>query len=193
MPETVGLIDGLDGAHLCGWAVSSSRRPALVVVRDDVGAVLARGPAAGERPDLASLGLGTTQVGFRFPVRLPDGEDAGCAGALHVFANGVELAGSPVRLGPGMFDGTLGVAGGVASGWVAERVEGFRAARVELRDQDGFLLGEVEARPPGGAGETTPARFSLPLPPSCFGRTDLIVRAFVGGVRVAEAQCAMRL
>ena len=71
MPETVGLIDGLDGANLCGWAVSSSRRPALVVVRDDAGAVLARGPAAGERPDLASLGLCTTEVGFRFPVCAP--------------------------------------------------------------------------------------------------------------------------
>jgi hypothetical protein len=130
MPETVGLIDGLDRAHLCGWAVSSSRRPALVVVRDDAGAVLARGPAAGERPDLASLGLGTTEVGFRFPVCLPDAEGAGRAAALHVFANGVELAGSPVRLGPGVFDGALSVAGGVASGWVA----GFRAARVQLRD-----------------------------------------------------------
>ena len=102
MPEMVGLIDGLDRAHLCGWAVSSSRRPALVVVRDDAGAVLARGPAAGERPDLASLGLCTTEVGFRLPVCLPDAEGAGRAAALHVFANGVELAGSPVRLGPGV-------------------------------------------------------------------------------------------
>ena len=164
------------------------------MVRDDAGAVLARGPAAGERPDLACLGLGTTQVGFRFPVCLPDAEGAGRAAALHVFANGVELAGSPVRLGPGVFDGALSVAGGVASGWVAERVEGFRAACVQLRDQDGSLLGEVEARRAlVEVGDATQARFSLPLPPSCFGRTDLIVRASVGGVRVAEAQCAMRL
>ena len=191
MPETVGLIDGLDGAHLCGWAVSSSRRPVLVVVRDDAGEVLARGPATLERPDLASLGLGTSQVGFRFPVRLPAGAQTG---ALHVFADGVELVGSPVLLGPGVFDGGLTVSGGVASGWVAERVDGLRPLCVQLHDQDGSLLGEVEAqRAPDTAEETSPARFSVALPSPCFGRTDLILRASVDGARFAEVQCAMRL
>ncbi len=174
--------------------MSSAKRPALVIVRDDNGAVLARGPAAGERPDLAYLGLGTTQVGFRFPVGLPANASAEPPGALHVFADGIELVGSPVLLGSGVFDGALTVAGGVVSGWVAERVDGSRAARVRLHDQDGMLLGEVEARrAPGEAEDATPARFSVPLPPSCFGRADLIVRASVEGVRFAEVQCAMRL
>jgi hypothetical protein len=194
MPDTVGFIDGLEGAILCGWAVSPSRRPADIIVRDDGGRVLARDQAAGDRPELACLGLGTIQFGFRLPIQLPDGKKDDRQGALHVFADGIELVGSPFPLGPGLFDGALTVAGGMVSGWVAERVQGRRAAPVRLRDQDGTLLGEIEARPiPGEAQEASPARFSIPLPPACFGRADLIVRASAAGVRFAEVQCAMRL
>ncbi len=194
MPDAVGYVDGFEGARLRGWAVTASRRPANIIVRDDDGRVVARGQAAEDRPDLACLGFGLTRFGFRLPVPRPAGARIDRPGALHIFADGIELAGSPVALGPGLFDGALAIAGGVASGWVAERVEGFRTACVQLHDQDGTLLGEIEAEPVlEEADEAAPACFSVPLPPSCFGRTDLIVRASVKGTRFAEVQCAMRL
>lgn len=189
MPNSIGFIDGLEGSAVRGWAVPEGAGAASVVVRDTVGRTLGRGIADQERPDLARLGLDRTACGFRVPVR---GLEQ--AGALHVFADGVELAGSPIPVGQGLYDGGLAVADGVASGWLVERTEIFRGARVHLRDQDGVLLGEADAVPdPDGGPGPTPARFSIPLGPAGFGRADLIVRAFIGGVRFAEAHGAMRL
>ncbi len=164
-------------------------RAASIIVRDAAGRTLGRGAADQERPDLARLGLDRTACGFRVAVR-----GLGITDALHVFADGAELVGSPVPVGQGLYDGALTLADGVVSGWVAERTDTSRGARVELRDQDGVLVGEADAvRDPDGGPDRAPARFSIPLGPASFGRSDLIVRAFVGGVRFAEAHGAMRL
>ncbi len=173
-----------------GWAISPTGRPADIVIRDALGRPLARGLANEERPDLACLGRGRTTFGFRVAVRR-----IGRADALHVSADGMEVVGSPILVGPGRFDGALSVAGDVASGWLSERVDGFAGTLVQIRDQDGALLGEAEAVPGSDNADPLcpPARFSVALDPACFGRSDLILRAFANGVRFAEARCAMRL
>jgi GT2 family glycosyltransferase/glycosyltransferase involved in cell wall biosynthesis len=190
MPETIGFVDGLEGAYVRGWALTEGLRPAAIIIRDAAGKPLARGTAEQERPDVGRLAQGRTACGFRIPVRR-----LRLAGMLRVFADGVELAGSPVPVGPGRYDGDLSVGGSVATGWVNERTEGFRGAHVQLRDQDGALLGEAEAAASREDPDPfhAPARFTLALAPICFGRPDLIVRAFVNGVQFAEAHCAMRV
>ncbi|MEO8716006.1 MAG: hypothetical protein ABI369_13430 [Acetobacteraceae bacterium] len=138
MADTIGFIDGLEGAYVRGWAIaqgSGEARPAAITIRDPAGKVLARGLADLDRPDVGRLGHGSA-CGFRVPVRR-----MGRARALHVFADGVEVAGSPVPVGAGVFDGSLVLADGLASGWVMERISDFRAAPVRLHDQDGVLVG----------------------------------------------------
>ncbi len=190
MSETIGFLDGLEGSYARGWAVTRGSGKAVITIRDSSGKVLARGLAGEERPDLGFLSFGRANCGFRIPVPA-----IGSAGELHVHADGVELIGSPLPMGPGHYDGEFRLAGGVASGWVSERTEIFAGGRVQLHDQDGALLGECDAEPhPPTAGSLlAPARFSIALLPTCFGRADLIVRASVCGVRFAEASGAMRL
>jgi GT2 family glycosyltransferase/glycosyltransferase involved in cell wall biosynthesis len=189
MPDAHGFIDGLEGACVRGWAVSGGDRPAIVTIRDDAGRLLARGIAELDRPDIGRLGA-PTACGFRVPVRR-----IGPAGLLHVFADATELTGSPLPVGPGVYDGALSVAGSVATGWITERTDSFRGATIQLRDQDGVILGEGDAVP--GADAPDPlhatARFSIELRQACFGRADLLVRAFVNGTRVADTHCAPRL
>ncbi len=190
MPDTIGFIDGLEGAYVRGWAIADGKRPAAITIRDAAGKLLARGQALLDRPDVARMSRRSPTCGFRIPIR-----QIGKAGALHVFGDGVELAGSPVPVGPGHYDGGFVVSDGVATGWVTERVDGFRGARIELRDQDGVLLGAAEALVNKDADDPlhTPAQFSIPLGQTCFGRPDLIVLAFANGVRFAETQGRMRL
>ncbi|MGA9866337.1 MAG: glycosyltransferase family 2 protein, partial [Acetobacteraceae bacterium] len=189
MPKIVGFIDGLEGSYVRGWASADGGPAASVTIRDRAGKLLARGQTGLHRPDVERLGEGA-MCGFRIPVRR-----FGSAGALHVFGDGIELAGSPVRVGAGLYDGAITVADGIVSGWVMERTELFRGAVVRLHDQDGLLLGEVEAGVEEGAADPlhAPARFSIPLEQTCFGRHDLIVRASADGVRFAQLHCAMRL
>lgn len=190
MPDTIGFIDGLEGAYVRGWAIADGDRPASITIRDPAGKVLARGQALLDRPDVAQVSRRSPSCGFRIPV-----QRLGQAGALHVFGDGVELPNSPVPVGPGHYDGDVAISDAVATGWLTERVAAFRGAHVELRDQDGALLGEADAVADPGASDPlhAPARFSVPLGQACFGRPDLIVRAFANGVRFAEAQRAMRL
>lgn len=190
MPDTIGFIDGLEGAYVRGWAIADDKRPAAITIRDPAGKLLARGQALLDRPDVAQFSKRSPNCGFRIPVR-----QIGKAGALHIFGDGVELAGSPVPVGPGQYDGGFVVSEAVATGWVTERAERFRGARIELRDQDGVLLGEAEALVDENVDDPLhrPARFSVPLGQACFGRSDLIVRAFANGVRFAEAQGRMGL
>ncbi|MEO9189290.1 MAG: glycosyltransferase family 2 protein [Acetobacteraceae bacterium] len=189
MSQTLGFIDGLEGSYVRGWAVADGERAAAITIREPGGKLLARGPAALDRPDVERLGY-RRACGFRIPVRR-----IGHVGALHVFADGIELAGSPVRVGAGLYDGALIISDGVASGWIMERTDLFRGASVRLHDQDGVLLGEAEACIEADEADPlhAPARFSIELGLACFGRPDLIVRASVDGTRFAEARCAMRL
>ncbi len=93
MPKTVGFIDGLEGFYVRGWASADEGRAAAVTIRDRAGKLLARGQTGLHRPDVERLGAGA-MCGFRIPVRR-----FGRAGALHVFGDGIELAGSPVQVG----------------------------------------------------------------------------------------------
>lgn len=184
----VGFAEGFEGTDLRGWAVSARRARPVITVRDPAGRTVAKASTGEARPDVAQLGHGP-DCGFRIPIRRKSET------LLHVFADDFELLGSPLVFGPGHYDGVLELAGATASGWVSERCERFTGALVELRDQDGNLLGAAEAAcdPEAAGPQAWQARFSTPLAYPAFGRADLAVRAYVGETRFAEAQAALRL
>ncbi len=181
MGEVRGSIDGFEGLYLTGWAVDGAKvGPCLIEVRDAGGRVVASGAATRARPDLAVLGYGRTDFAFRVPV---DGivED----GLFAVTADGVALPGSPVRAGPGNFDGFFEVANGHLDGWVTERAAGQAAPEISVVDGRGVVLARAVAVAAVDApdGAFAPARFYIPLPEACIGRPAVAVHLRANGVR----------
>lgn len=190
LPRAEGFVEGCVSNFIHGWAVAADGSPVSISVCDVAGGVLVRESPTEYRPDIARLGFVNATCGFRVAV---PGVDR--LALLRVFANDVELVGSPVAVGPGLFDGALEVRDGIACGWVSERRIGFAGALVEFRDQDNALLGATEALVDFEAeGDArAKAQFAIPLSPIAYGRTDLIVRAIVNGLRVAETLSPLRL
>src|SRR5208283_2412709 len=101
----VGIVEGFEGPNVRGWA-SSSEATCRVSVADAAGNVIASGSAtkrqySGEPPP------------FRYRFEIPTGMSK--ASLVRVFADGHELAGSPLTLGQALFDGTLQIAHGKIS------------------------------------------------------------------------------
>jgi GT2 family glycosyltransferase/glycosyltransferase involved in cell wall biosynthesis len=198
--SVIGALDGVVGALLTGWAVATGRAtPCAVVVADADGTVVARGTATVARPELAHQGVahpvqGRTTVGFRIP--LPDLP----GGTLRVFADGVELPGSPISVGREVFDGAIALIDGAIEGWVHARALPGAPPAISLHDQSGVCLGTCRAVPAvaeTGAADLAdlfrPARFRIPLPSFAWGNGILHVRAEADGVVFAAASIELTL
>ncbi|HEX3432103.1 MAG TPA: glycosyltransferase [Rhizomicrobium sp.] len=184
-----GQVDGCEGSYVTGWAhPRRGTKPCRISVTDENGHVRGEGDAAQERPDLASLGLGRSDFAFRIPV-----PTRGDMAALHVFADGVELDGSPLPWGKGRFDGDLHVREGCAVGWVTERVAQFAPPRIEIAVSGGAVVagGSSQCEDSGDPG-FAPARFRIPLLP-LVGGGEIGITALAGGVAFARATCTLRL
>lgn len=184
-----GLVEAVTGAMLTGWAIVPGREAACeVTVRDAAGQIVVQGTANQPRSDLAGLGFGRHDIGFRLPIVLPPTADA-----LHVQADGVALPGSPLPIGPGVWDGVVTVQDGWAEGWVQERSAGKVLPVVTLFDQDDHELAAEPAWAGAGEGPFQPARFRIRLPQSAWRRPHIMVRAAIDRVVFAMTETALTL
>ena len=182
--EVHGHVERFEGGQLVGWAAPAdwgSHSEIRVVTA--AGTEVAAGLADQERADLASLGRGRCDLAFRISV-----PNLCSHGALHVFADGTALPGSPITVGAGIFDGYVSVADDVVSGWVSERCDGASAPEVEVVDHDGVIVCVLQSAflaAEEGAGQI--ARFSGRLHQRCFLRPDTLLTARVDRKPFAQA------
>ena len=186
-----GHVDGMIGSYISGWARSqASQHECEITVSTPEGEVLAKGRAGRQRSDLAVLGLGRTNFGFRIPV-----DNSSERRRLKVRADGIELAGSPLATGAGIFDSECKIAGAVVSGWVTERVTAFEPAMITILDQHKGTVGQARAVLDAGEPDrlAAKARFAVPLAARCFGAGELRLSVFANDTRISEQICNPRL
>jgi GT2 family glycosyltransferase len=185
-----GVVDGFEGSYLVGWALSSlATRNCMIEVVDESGRIVAANRASKVRSDLAKLGFGRTNFAFRI---LIDG--AASNSNLRIFADGFELPGSPIYVGPGEYDGRIAIENGFVSGWVTERQPSSDLPLIRVVDQSGRVVHEELA---AYDVETVdkhfrPARFGFSVPNDCYGAPELALRASIDGREFAAAHCALR-
>lgn len=177
----VGLVEGLEGSTVRGWALSNEPT-CQINVADGEGRIVATGIAAKPRQ---AADRPPYRIGFRIETGVP-----AASRSLRVFAGGHELAGSPLTLGPGLFDGGLEVRDGRISGWVQERVAAHRPAPVCIHDQYGQLLATVEPEAAAMHGHG-PYTFGCDIPPALHGWQEIGLRASCNGVTFAKASCSL--
>ena len=192
MTRPHGHADGLVGAYVTGWAMSSSDDVAkfcLITIHAPDGVVLASGFANRTRPDLAVLG-GRIDIGYR--ILLPD---LGGITVLHVCADDVELPNSPIRVGRDCFDGDLVVKGDMATGWVRARVADPVSPHVTLHTEDGMVVGEAEAEYVIDESDphTSRARFRIEIADAAFGIAEFLLVARADGHYFARASSQLPL
>ena len=183
-------LDGFEGCYLVGWAYSpGSAHNCTISVADDSGREVAQGEASRDRLDLLTVGIGRTDFGFRIPVK-----NLGSVSPLHVYADGVELAGSPLSVGRGHFDGHLYVYDGFATGWTTERLEGFSPPHIDIVGANGEILASGQSRADTADGDPNfaPARFHIGLA-NLFGQSSLGLEARANGAVFAHTTCDLRL
>lgn len=186
-----GQIDHCQGRYIFGWAISVRNGDhCRITVADPFGQTIAEAVASEPRGDLAALDNGRIDFSFRVGVPAVAG-----AGPVQVFADGVEIPGSPLFLLPDIFDGGLWIDRGVVSGWVSNRQAVSATGPVLLHDQDGHLVATLAATldPAGDDPLFRPALFSAPLPADCFGRVESFLTAQIGGAAFARAMGPSRL
>ncbi|MBV9824905.1 MAG: glycosyltransferase [Alphaproteobacteria bacterium] len=152
--------------------------------------MLGTGRANRVRPDLHILGLGRTDFAFRFAVKVER------ASLVRVLVAGSELAGSPIAVGPGIWDGVLEITAGAATGWVTERcVASKTAPLIDIVDEQGEQVGQGRAVLHAPAVDTgfAPAPFSIPLPDRCFGRGETRYFGRINGNLFAETWATLGL
>ncbi len=186
-----GHVDGMIGAYVSGWARGhADEAECEIVVATLDGEVLAKGRAGRQRGDLAVLGLGRTNFGFRIPVDNPSERRR-----LRVRADGTELAGSPITTGAGIFDSECKMTGAVVSGWITERITAFEPAMITILDQHKVTVGQARAVLDANEPDrlAAKARFAVPLAARCFGAGELRLSVFANDTRVSEQVCNPRL
>lgn len=185
-----GHVNGMAGAYVIGWALCDAAPHCEISITDAQGLVLATGRAERHRADLVGVGVGRSDFAFRIAV-----ENAAPRHLLHVRADGVELAGSPIAAGAGLYDGDCTIVKATVTGWVTERVSGFSPPAVEILNQHGTVVGAgqtVQEADPDDPFENR-ARFTIELDDRCFGCGELRLRVMVGGVKLAERAVSLRL
>ena len=182
-----GRVDGMQGGDVTGWALPVTGDGHCGITVTENGKLVATGQAALERPDLAALKLGRADLAFQ--LELPS-----CAARknFRVFADGVELPGSPLELGPGRYDGDCMVDAGVLKGWVRERVADWRVPGICVVNQHGAMVGQ--GRPFRDPASGAPrAAFEIELHNRCFGAGELRLSVLADGVKFTEACCTLPL
>ena len=185
-----GHVNGMAGAYVIGWAFSDAEPNAEVSIFDAGGEVLATGRAAQHRADLAGVGGGRTDFAFRIAVDNPEARRL-----LHVRAEGVELAGSPITVGAGVYDGDCAIVKATVTGWVTERVSGFSPPAIQIVNQHGAVVGVGEAMQDVDPADPleNKARFAIELDDQCFGCGEMRLRVLANGVKLAERPLVLRL
>jgi GT2 family glycosyltransferase/glycosyltransferase involved in cell wall biosynthesis len=176
-----GQVERLEGNVIVGWARGETDDHCSIAVVDPHGVLVARGAASVDRPE-----------GFGFRVALPLSPRPG---VLRVLADGVELANSPVVMGPGAFDGQVWLSQGEVAGWVTERVPGFAPPSITILDQEGRLVFRGGSLLDTIAPDVNfrPARFAGELDVACFGKGERRLAVFADSVRFAEVSCDLPL
>ncbi len=186
-----GHVDTMEGSYVTGWAASvPDSGNCAITVTDMEGKLLAKGRASRHRPDLAALGLGRTTLAYRIAVPLSTETRQ-----LRIFANGEELIGSPLHVGPGLFDGFCMVEGDKITGWATERAKTGEAPLITVVNQAGVEVARGQSAFEANAADPlyTPARFSLTLDDDCFGAGEMILRVFANGTLLGTASCNLSL
>jgi len=188
--STIGAIDGLIGSAVFGWAYDRNfgRRRVKIALYVN-GELAAETMANGLRRELVGAG---SHDGFSgFVCSIPP--ERFVAGAMvRILADGVQLAGPPLVLGPRHIDGIFEpIDGTTASGWVRERTrEPTRAVldmlidgRVDRSIAADRLRDELKAQ---GVGDGH-FGFAEPLPASCLdgGEHEIAFRHRASGALVA--------
>ncbi|WP_234730840.1 glycosyltransferase [Acidocella facilis] len=186
-----GHVDTMEGSYLTGWATSvPDTGNCAITVTDQEGKLLAKGRASRHRPDLAALGLGRTTFGYRIAVPLSEEPRL-----LRILGNGEELIGSPVAVGPGLFDGLFSLEGDQLVGWVSERAPAKQAPFITVRNQAGQEVGRgqsvFEAQPADPL--FAPARFRLTLDADCFGAGEMLLEVAANGQNIGRTSCNLAL
>jgi GT2 family glycosyltransferase/glycosyltransferase involved in cell wall biosynthesis len=115
--------------------------------------------------------------------------------ALSVLANGVPLAGSPLLVGPGRFDGHCAISNATLAGWVTERQRGFAPPVITVINQHGAELGRAACTQDLTNIDPlfAPARFVLELEDRVFGAGEQVLRVLANGVAFATHGCNLTL
>lgn len=187
-----GHCEGIElGRFVAGWVFNDEHDGyCRISVQTPDGTPIASGLAQHKRPDLECLGLGRTNFAFRIPVKLRSNIQY-----LHVYADDVELPGSPLRIGPAQFDAWVSVHGGVVLGQVCERVIGGLPPMVHVEDQFGRVIAEGMATCPSTLIKDIPTNydFKIPLYANCFGIEELELFIFANKVLIQRARAATSL
>jgi GT2 family glycosyltransferase len=173
-----GQIDHCHGRYAFGWAIPTDRATRCrITAVDTQGEVIAKTTADQPRADLISIGGGACDFGFQLAIPFTDD-----TGPLRIRADGEDLAGSPLSMGPEVHDGVLTIAGGRVTGWVTNRHTVLVTQDIVLTDQDGQVVMTITPSIGEDAGDplSRPCRFDAPLPPHVFGRNEICLSARVG-------------
>ena len=192
MTRTVhGHVERFTGCYLAGWAAPADwSSHSTIRVTGAMGEDLASGTADRDRADLMSLGQGRSDMAFH--IWIPS---LGDESLLHVYADDIELPGSPLIVGAGSFDGDLTVSCGIISGWVSERRHDFAPPEVEIVDQDGVIVGVIQSSfgNPSDGPEGRAAHFYGLLHQRCFLDPETILTARVDRKPFACARSTLAL
>ncbi|MBU6448089.1 MAG: glycosyltransferase [Rhodospirillales bacterium] len=186
-----GHVDTMEGSYLTGWAASvPDTGNCAITVIDLEGKLLAKGRASRHRPDLAALGLGRTTLAYR--IAIPLGTEAK---RLRVLANGEELVGSPLDIGPGVYDGYCAVEADIVTGWVTERTRAATPPLITVMNNAGVEVARGLAKFEERAADPLfmPARFSLKLDSDCFGAGEVLLDVFANGKLIGRTSCNLNL
>ena len=187
--QVTGHLDGLRGDEIVGWAFGGGEA-CDIVARDASGEVIALGKASLERPDLLCLGQGRCDFAFSLPMGMKSK-----TAIVHVFANDMEIANSPLVIRSGQFDGAFEIKHGLIDGWVSERSEREVAPCIKIIDQDGVVVFKARAKDDQTDNSRlgSIARFSGKISQVCFGAGERCLSAFANDTKFAEARCNLTL
>ncbi len=186
MNGLIGHVDGLVGLYVHGWALPGQDGSECVIeIVSDAGVVVGRGRAQHAREDLAALGLGRTDFGFK--VSLDNCDDIS---SLRILADGIELPNSPLLLRTDIVDGYIEILEDRVIGWACRRRGNDLPIEVTIRTLDGLasVIGKTFKSEFDSDPRFQPHRFDVLLPECFFNRKDLILEAMVGDHVFAQAR-----
>jgi len=186
-----GHVDGFYGGFIEGWAFyESDDATCLVKVSTPDEHPVGQGRASHPRDDLRAIGNGRCNFAFRIAV-----EPSRDVETLHVTVDDMELPGSPLAIGKGLFNGSFSVQSGVIHGVVTERAPNEFPPCVRFEDQYGRIVAEGYASfsPDRDPNKFACAHIELPLRPECFGFDEFALRAFANDFEFARSSCSARL
>lgn len=185
-----GFVDKMEGSYVVGWAHAAGGGNCTISILDSDAKLLAKGRASRPRPDLSVLNLGRTTLGFRVAIPFHAQTQK-----IHILADGVELSGSPLLIGPSLFDCHNMVETGHVTGWVSERQSGGTPPYIKVLNHYGQEVARgqsyFEAQPEDPL--FAPARFKLELDDDCFGAGELLLRTYADDVLIAQSACTLEL